>query len=191
MVIKKRDPEEERLRIVEVVAAIIREDIRSFVVGTKSYPPPSKMLMKENQESICYSNKKLVSVDTPRQKQARGDVDVLTVETSIEESEHKTAVIVEDIDFLVILIGRTQSHQKVFFKKVGKGIVKTQTYSYKSFDKYLHCKKHILFLHIFSGCGMPSAFFKKRGRTFIRILDNLPPEFGSASSSIPRNKTVL
>ncbi|GFY77410.1 uncharacterized protein TNIN_380131 [Trichonephila inaurata madagascariensis] len=44
------DPEEERLRIVKAVAAIIREDIRSFVVETKSYPPPSKMLIKENQE---------------------------------------------------------------------------------------------------------------------------------------------
>ncbi|GFW15272.1 SWIM-type domain-containing protein [Trichonephila clavipes] len=47
---KKRDPEEERLRIVEAAAAIIREDIRSFVVETKSYHPPSKMLIKENQE---------------------------------------------------------------------------------------------------------------------------------------------
>ncbi|GFS91160.1 hypothetical protein TNCV_2214921 [Trichonephila clavipes] len=35
----KRDPEEERLRIVEAAAAIIREDIRSSVVETKSYPP--------------------------------------------------------------------------------------------------------------------------------------------------------
>ncbi|GFY73792.1 hypothetical protein TNIN_311971 [Trichonephila inaurata madagascariensis] len=46
---KKRDPEEERLRIVEAAAAIIREDIRSSVVETKSYPPPSKMLIKENK----------------------------------------------------------------------------------------------------------------------------------------------
>ncbi|GFU87669.1 uncharacterized protein TNCV_2935911 [Trichonephila clavipes] len=41
------------------------------------------------------------------------------VETAIEELEHhKTAVIVEDIDLLVILIGRTQSNQdEMFFKK--------------------------------------------------------------------------
>ncbi|GFS98488.1 uncharacterized protein TNCV_3478781 [Trichonephila clavipes] len=42
--------EEERLRIVEAAAAIIHEDIRSSVIETKSYPPPSKMLIKENQE---------------------------------------------------------------------------------------------------------------------------------------------
>ncbi|GFY41967.1 uncharacterized protein TNIN_275051 [Trichonephila inaurata madagascariensis] len=44
------DPEEERLRIVEAAAAILRQDIRSSVVETKSYPPPSKMLITENQE---------------------------------------------------------------------------------------------------------------------------------------------
>ncbi|GFU21576.1 hypothetical protein TNCV_3827711 [Trichonephila clavipes] len=60
----------------------------------------------------------------PRQKQAKGDVDLLIVETVIEESEqHKIAVIIgEDTELLVILIVRTQSHQEeVFFKKVGKG----------------------------------------------------------------------
>ncbi|GFY63434.1 uncharacterized protein TNIN_241291 [Trichonephila inaurata madagascariensis] len=104
---------------------------------------------------------KLDSVDITT-KQARDDADVLIVETAIEESEHhRTAVIVgEDIDLLVILIGRTQTHQEeVFFKKVGKGNVKTQIYSSKSFDKYPHCKKHIFFLHTFSGCDTTSAFF--------------------------------
>ena len=41
---KKNTSEEERLRVVEAAAAIIREDIRSFIVETGSYPPPSKML---------------------------------------------------------------------------------------------------------------------------------------------------
>ncbi|CAH0555189.1 unnamed protein product [Brassicogethes aeneus] len=40
----KSTPQEERLRVVEAAAAIIREDIRSSVVETKSYPPPSRML---------------------------------------------------------------------------------------------------------------------------------------------------
>ncbi|GFY69736.1 uncharacterized protein TNIN_358321 [Trichonephila inaurata madagascariensis] len=44
------DPKDEWLRIVEAAAAIIHEDIRSSVVEAKSYPPPSKMLIKENQE---------------------------------------------------------------------------------------------------------------------------------------------
>ncbi|GFY42482.1 hypothetical protein TNIN_416931 [Trichonephila inaurata madagascariensis] len=34
----------------EAAVAIIRDDIRSSVVETRSYPPPSKMLIKENQE---------------------------------------------------------------------------------------------------------------------------------------------
>ncbi|GFW68426.1 uncharacterized protein TNCV_3299681 [Trichonephila clavipes] len=80
---------------------------------------------------------KLESVDITT-KQARDDVDVFIVETAIKELEHHvTAVIVEDIDLLVILLGRTQTHQEeVFFKKIGKGNVKTQIYSSKSFDKY-------------------------------------------------------
>ncbi|GFY61627.1 uncharacterized protein TNIN_202711 [Trichonephila inaurata madagascariensis] len=55
------DPEEEWLRIVEAEVAIIREGIRSSVVETKSYPPPSKMLIKENQE-IRYGSKRLIDV---------------------------------------------------------------------------------------------------------------------------------
>lgn len=47
---KKSTPEEERMRVVETAAAIIREDIRSAIVETKSYPPPSKMLDDINQE---------------------------------------------------------------------------------------------------------------------------------------------
>ncbi|GFY52347.1 hypothetical protein TNIN_286771 [Trichonephila inaurata madagascariensis] len=43
------DSEEEWLRIVEAAAAIIRDDIRSSVVETKSYPTPSKMLDDVNQ----------------------------------------------------------------------------------------------------------------------------------------------
>ncbi|GFX23326.1 uncharacterized protein TNCV_4936411 [Trichonephila clavipes] len=40
-VLTGRDPEEERLRIVEATTAIIREDIRSSVIETKSYPHPT------------------------------------------------------------------------------------------------------------------------------------------------------
>ncbi|GFV72337.1 SWIM-type domain-containing protein [Trichonephila clavipes] len=41
---KKRDPEEERLRIVKAAAAIIRGHIRSSIVETKCYPPPSAVV---------------------------------------------------------------------------------------------------------------------------------------------------
>ncbi|CAG9833248.1 unnamed protein product [Diabrotica balteata] len=68
---------------------------------------------------------KAVNITT---KQARDDADVLIVETAIAESEHvgKTSVIVgEDIDLLVILIGRAQSHQQEFFFNCnGKFLIK-------------------------------------------------------------------
>ncbi|GFS56390.1 uncharacterized protein TNCV_4388621 [Trichonephila clavipes] len=83
--------------------------------------------------------------DDIKTKQARDDAYVLIVETAIEKSEHRrTAVIVEDIDLLVILIRRIQTHQEeVLFKKVGKGNVKTQIYTFKSFGKYPHCKNKL------------------------------------------------
>lgn len=97
-------------------------------------------------------------------KQATDDADVLIINTAIALSEQQNTVVIigEDIDLLVILIGRTQSHQQeIYFKKVGKGNVKTQIYSSKSFDQYPRIKKHILFLHAFSGCDTTSALFKK------------------------------
>ena len=112
-------------------------------------------------------------------KQARDDADVLIVETAIDESKRqKTAVIIgEDIDLLVILIGRTISHQhEIFFKKVGKGNVKTEIYSSKSFDKYPRSKKHILFLHAISGCDLTYALFRKGKKSFVKTLEKLADE---------------
>lgn len=109
-------------------------------------------------------------------KQARDDADVLIVETAIEESKsEKTAVIIgQDIDLLVILIGRTLSYeQEIFLKKVGKGNVKTEIYSTKSFDNYPHSKTHILFLHALSGCDTTSALFKKGKKSLLKVFEKL------------------
>lgn len=90
------------------------------------------------------------------------------------EQQNTVVIIGEDIDLLVILIGRTQSHQQeIYFKKVGKGNVKTQIYSSKSFDQYPRIKKHILFLHAFSGCDTTSALFKKGKKTVTRALEKI------------------
>lgn len=59
---------------------------------------------------------KLKSVNITTE-QARDDVDVLIIETAIEVSKHERTVVIigEDIDLLVILIGRTQLHQEEIF----------------------------------------------------------------------------
>ncbi|GFS56396.1 uncharacterized protein TNCV_4388651 [Trichonephila clavipes] len=72
------DPEEERLRTTEAAAAIIREDIRSSVVETKSYPPPSKMLDDVNQgipksllhfiQEVIMKNRKKGKIDNSKTK---------------------------------------------------------------------------------------------------------------------------
>lgn len=73
-----------------------------------------------------------------------------------------TAVIIgQDIDLLFILIGHTLSYeQEVFLKKAGRGNVKTEIYSTKSFDKYLHIKTHIFFLHALNDFVTTSTHFK-------------------------------
>lgn len=115
-------------------------------------------------------------------KQAIGDADVLIIETAIEKSEKNTAVVVgEDIDLLVILIGPTQSnHREIFFKKIGKGNVETRLYSSNSFNKYSHCKEHILFLHAFTGCDTTSAFYKKGKLQIIKMFEKHPDLHKSA-----------
>ncbi|GFU62981.1 uncharacterized protein TNCV_28951 [Trichonephila clavipes] len=69
--IVKRDPEEERLRIVEAAAAIIREVIWSSVVETKSYPPPSKMLDDVNQgipKSLLHFLQEVITKNRKKEK---------------------------------------------------------------------------------------------------------------------------
>lgn len=46
---KKANEEEERLRIVEAAATIIREDIRSFVYEIDSSPPPNQFMDNVNK----------------------------------------------------------------------------------------------------------------------------------------------
>ncbi|XP_029341748.1 uncharacterized protein LOC100571724 isoform X2 [Acyrthosiphon pisum] len=68
---KKENEEEERLRIVEAAATIIREDIRSFVYETDSFPPPNQFMddVKEDipktllffLSEVCGKNKKTKS----------------------------------------------------------------------------------------------------------------------------------
>lgn len=95
-------------------------------------------------------------------KQAHDDVDVLIIETAMEESIVNTTVVVgEDLDLLDLLIGCNHSQQQLFFMKPGKGKLKAQFYNSSSFYKYPHCKQHILLLHAITGCDIISALFYK------------------------------
>lgn len=110
-------------------------------------------------------------------KQAKDDADVLIIETAMEVSEkERTAIIIgEDIDLLVLLIGRTQSHHRqIFLKKIGKGTTSTLIYSSKSLDKYRLCKEHILFLHALTGCDTTSALFNKGKLKVMTMFEKHP-----------------
>ena len=79
-------------------------------------------------------------------RQARDDADVLIIETAIEESQLNTTVVVgEDVDLVIILIGRTLTHQNIFFTKPGRGNIETKVNSSASINNFIHCKKkHII-----------------------------------------------
>ncbi|GFS84477.1 uncharacterized protein TNCV_4606601 [Trichonephila clavipes] len=85
-----------------------------FEISTAYHPQP-RILSSESGTLVQYfgDNVNILLM-------VRDDADVLIVETAIEESEHHTTAVIvgEDIDLLVILIERTQSHQEVFFKKI-------------------------------------------------------------------------
>lgn len=165
------------------------EQLRRTTALSKSYELPfdetmavpisqekflSSRLNKENLIDILVEKLKTVNIIT---KVASNDADAFTVETAIEESEkHRAAVIIgEDIDLLVILIGRAKYHEReIFFKKVGKDKIQTKLYSTSSFDHYPRCKEYILFLHAFSGCDTTSPLFWKGKKSLISEFEKSP-----------------
>lgn len=98
-------------------------------------------------------------------KQAQDDADVLIIETALECSRtNRTVVVGEDVDLLVILVGRAPINEEIFFLKPGKGKVQRKLYSSRSFNKYEDIRDNLLFLHAFTGCDTTSALFHK-GKT--------------------------
>lgn len=74
-----------------------------------------------------------------------------------------TVVFGEDVDLLVLLIGRTSPDQNSFILKPGRGNIETQIDSsgITSIEKYSHCNWHISFLHAIIGCDTTCALFHK------------------------------
>lgn len=99
-------------------------------------------------------------------KQANNDVDVLIIETALEQSNtNKTIVVGEDVDLLIILTARTPTDKVNYFLKPGKIQTETKMYTSQSLNSYLKCQTHILFLHAITVCDT-SAFYQK-GKTKI------------------------
>ncbi|GFX65889.1 uncharacterized protein TNCV_13101 [Trichonephila clavipes] len=95
-----------------------------FEISTAYHPQP-RILSSELGALVQYvGNNANINVHTL--DVARDDVDVLIVETAIEESEHHTTDVIvgEDIDLLVILIEHTNHIKKCSLKKLEKGMLK-------------------------------------------------------------------
>lgn len=102
------------------------EQLRRTAAFSKSYEVcfDETMIVPISQDKVLsnqYNKKKLIDMLIEKLKsinitteQARDDADVLIIETAIEVSKHERTVVIigEDIDLLVILIGRTQLHQE-------------------------------------------------------------------------------
>lgn len=105
-------------------------------------------------------------------KHARDDATVVIIEITIVESKHQmtTVIIGENIN-LLILIGRTQSHQQKFFiKKVGNGNVKSQITPTKISINVSFLKNTFYFYMHLVACDTTSELFKKEKQTSIRTF---------------------
>lgn len=104
-------------------------------------------------------------------KQADNDADVLIVETAINQFNpaNINVVVGEDIDLLVLITARTSSDKIIYFLKPGKAQQSSEFFSNESLSAFPKCKRHLLFLHAFTGCDTTSTLFR-RGKTSILKL---------------------
>ncbi|KAE9523143.1 hypothetical protein AGLY_016457 [Aphis glycines] len=84
---KKANEEEERLRIVEAAATIIREDIRSFIYETDSFPPPNKFMNNVKQDIPKWNERiqKLKTVVTAETMANIASIPIILFEKTAQE----------------------------------------------------------------------------------------------------------
>lgn len=101
---------------------------------------------------------------------ATEDADTLIVRTTIEmnqSSNRPVAIVGNDVDLLILLIGLAGNTDDILFRKVTSGEKKYVSYS-TSYDR--HLQPFILFAHAFAGCDTTSAMYKKGKKTAVSIL---------------------
>lgn len=94
-------------------------------------------------------------------KVAKHDADYLIVNTAIglqSLTEGKVAVVGNDVDLLVLLIGLTPDYTTMYFYKSNPGRTGDTLYST---DDHKDLKPFILFAHAFSGCDTTSCMYGK------------------------------
>ncbi|XP_043506155.1 uncharacterized protein LOC122526681 [Polistes fuscatus] len=108
-------------------------------------------------------------------KLAQENVDALITRTAIELRQNtgrEVAVVSNDTDLLILLIGLSNSNPLFFYKIMPGGKINTLYYT----EDHAHLKSYILFAHAFAGCDTTSAMYGKEKKNVISILqknDNL------------------
>lgn len=138
------------------------------------------MLLKIGQEKFLGNNKnKSRLINMLRKKlsdhsifscQGEADADTLIVQTAINIESKNVVVVSEDLDVLVLLTALTPNDREIYFRKPAKGKVLQKVFSSMSLEKTSPmCKKHIPFLHAFTGCDTTSAFYNRGKNKFVEI----------------------
>ena len=94
----------------------------------------------------------------------------MIVTTAIDQQKNNVVVVSEDTDVLVLLTALTNSEREIYYLKPSKGKIEQKVYSSRSF-KLIHCKEHILFVHVLTGCDTTSGFFKKGKNAFAKLFE--------------------
>ena len=93
---------------------------------------------------------------------ATGDADSTIVRCGLNKAAvHPTvAIVAEDVDLIVLLMGLAPPSINMYFMKPGRGNVETKLFSVRQLQQ-LAISKTILLLHSFSGCDTTSAIHGK------------------------------
>jgi len=107
-------------------------------------------------------------------QQAEEDADTKIVEAALAlaDCNEKVVIVGEDVDLLVILIGRSKA-ENVYFMKPGKDKESTSIFSPATAVGNL-VAENILFLHAISGCDTTSSFFNLGKMRFVKTLKKHP-----------------
>ncbi|XP_043503861.1 uncharacterized protein LOC122525249 [Polistes fuscatus] len=102
-------------------------------------------------------------------KVAQEDADALITRTAIELRQNtgrEVAVVGNDTDLLVLLIGLSDTSPLYFYKISPGGKKNTLYYT----EDHAHLKPYILFAHAFAGCDTTSAMYGKGKKSIVSIL---------------------
>ncbi|GBM59076.1 hypothetical protein AVEN_117514-1 [Araneus ventricosus] len=105
---------------------------------------------------------------------ATGDGDTYIGRCGLEKATFLPIVAItgQDVDSVVLLITLAPQESNIYFTKLGNGKVEAKLFSTRKLRKELPFPQTIVLLHVFSGCDITLAIYRKKQSTIITLFKN-------------------